>query len=172
MEIYNESKHGVMFAAQKHLLKLDREPAKLTSRDMFIPTCATCHMSGLNGLKVTHDTTERLSYNLAAPPVLLVGLVLGQTFGLRVVWRDLGHLVGWVAVGIGLVGTVLHLDSRFFREHTLQKPGLRGTVRGAAGLHGAGTAADHELHVRFGDKGVVALGDPACAGRIRRQLRF
>jgi hydroxylamine dehydrogenase len=65
VEIYHESKHGVMFSAQKHLLHLDREPAKLTTRDMFIPTCVTCHMSGLNGLKVTHDTTERLSYWLA-----------------------------------------------------------------------------------------------------------
>jgi hypothetical protein len=55
-----------MFAAQKHQLKLDVAPAKLSTRDMFIPTCATCHMSGLNGQKVTHDTSERLSYWLAA----------------------------------------------------------------------------------------------------------
>jgi len=33
---------------------------------MFVPTCATCHMSGLNGLNVTHDPSERLSYNLFA----------------------------------------------------------------------------------------------------------
>src|SRR5262249_11239952 len=31
-----------------------------------IPTCATCHMSGLNGQRVTHDPGERLSYLLAA----------------------------------------------------------------------------------------------------------
>jgi len=30
-----------------------------------VPTCATCHMSGINGLKVTHDPSERLSYYLA-----------------------------------------------------------------------------------------------------------
>jgi hypothetical protein len=66
LEIYNESKHGVMFAAQKSLLKLGAAPKKLTSRDMFVPTCATCHMSGLNGQKVTHDPSERLSYLLAA----------------------------------------------------------------------------------------------------------
>jgi hypothetical protein len=36
------------------------------------------------------------------------------------VWRDLGYLVGWVAVGIGLAGVVLHLDSRFFHERTLK----------------------------------------------------
>ncbi len=66
LEIYDESKHGVMFAAQKDLLNLACDPKRLTTRDMFIPTCATCHMSGLNGQHVTHDTSERLSYWLAA----------------------------------------------------------------------------------------------------------
>src|SRR3984893_14525485 len=66
IEIYNESKHGVMFNAQRKMLNLTVEPKKLTTRDMFVPTCATCHMSGLNGLNVTHDPSERLSYNLFA----------------------------------------------------------------------------------------------------------
>ncbi len=66
LEIYTESKHGVMFAAQRNQLNLDAAPDKLTTRDMFIPTCATCHMSGLNGAKVTHDPGERLSYYLFA----------------------------------------------------------------------------------------------------------
>ena len=38
---------------------------------MPVPTCATCHMSGLEGggtdkVKTTHDTSERLSYYLFA----------------------------------------------------------------------------------------------------------
>jgi hypothetical protein len=66
LEIYSESKHGVLFAAQRPLLKLDVEPKKLTTRDMFVPTCSTCHMSGINGLAVTHDPSDRLSYNLFA----------------------------------------------------------------------------------------------------------
>ena len=65
IEIYNESKHGVMFAAQRHLLKLDADPRTLTTRDMFVPTCATCHMSGINGLKVTHNPSDRLGWYLA-----------------------------------------------------------------------------------------------------------
>ena len=65
LEIYEESKHGVMFQAQERLLNLDAPPKSLTTRDMFVPTCATCHMSGLNGQKVTHDPSERLSYYLA-----------------------------------------------------------------------------------------------------------
>jgi len=65
MEIYNESKHGVMFAAQRNLLRLDADPRTLTTRDMFVPTCATCHMSGINGFKVTHNPSDRLSWYLA-----------------------------------------------------------------------------------------------------------
>jgi hypothetical protein len=66
IEIYLESRHGVLFEAQHKLLNLAAEPKHLTTRDMFVPTCATCHMSGLNGLNVTHDPSERLSYLLAA----------------------------------------------------------------------------------------------------------
>ncbi len=67
IEIYNESKHGVLFNAQRKFMNLSAPPKKLSTRDMPVPTCATCHMSGLEGLKVTHDTTERLSYWLFAP---------------------------------------------------------------------------------------------------------
>ncbi len=67
IEIYEESRHGVMFEAQREQLNLKAEPRSLTTRDMFVPTCATCHMSGINGLKVTHDPSERLSYYLADP---------------------------------------------------------------------------------------------------------
>jgi len=67
IEIYEESRHGILFAAQNRLLNLNASPKSLTTRDMFVPTCATCHMSGLNGLKVTHNPGERLSYFLADP---------------------------------------------------------------------------------------------------------
>ncbi len=66
IEIYNESKHGALFNAQRNLMNMSAPPKKLSARDMPVPTCSTCHMSGLEGLKVTHDTTERLSYWLFA----------------------------------------------------------------------------------------------------------
>jgi hydroxylamine dehydrogenase len=65
IEIYEESKHGIMFQAQEALLNLNAAPRQLTTHDMFVPTCATCHMSGLNGNKVTHDPSDRLSWYLA-----------------------------------------------------------------------------------------------------------
>lgn len=65
-EIYNESKHGVLFSAQRDRMNLDARPDHLEPSDMPVPACATCHMSGLGGQKVTHDTSERLSYWLFA----------------------------------------------------------------------------------------------------------
>ena len=67
LEIYNESKHGVLFNAQRASLNLRANPRTLSTADMPVPTCATCHMSGLDGMKFTHDVTERLSYWLFAP---------------------------------------------------------------------------------------------------------
>ncbi len=66
IEIYHESKHGVLFALQKDEMNLSADPKTLSTKDMSIPTCTTCHMSGLEGSKVTHDVTERLSYYLFA----------------------------------------------------------------------------------------------------------
>ncbi len=66
VEIYNESKHGVLFNSQRASLNLKADPRNLTTADMPVPTCATCHMSGLEGMKFTHDVTERLSYWLFA----------------------------------------------------------------------------------------------------------
>jgi hypothetical protein len=66
IEIYTESKHGVLFEAQREQMNLDADPDRLTPADMPVPTCATCHMSGLGGQGITHDTSERLSYWLFA----------------------------------------------------------------------------------------------------------
>src|SRR5262249_32579023 len=59
-------------------------------------------------------------FSLAAPPTLLFGLFAKRRWGYATVWRDLGYLVGWVAVIIGLAGVILHLDSRFFYERTIR----------------------------------------------------
>src|SRR5215813_5358343 len=61
-----------------------------------------------------------LYYSLIAPVVLLAGLIARERFGYVTVWRDLGYLVGWLAIIIGLTGVILHLDSRFFYDNTLK----------------------------------------------------
>jgi len=67
VEIYGESKHGALFVAQRDRMNMAADPKHLTTADMPVPTCSTCHMSGLEGMNVTHDVTERLSYYLFAP---------------------------------------------------------------------------------------------------------
>src|SRR5262249_28750735 len=52
---------------QRDRMNLAADPKHLTTMDMPVPTCSTCHLSGLEGMKVTHDTTERLSWFLFAP---------------------------------------------------------------------------------------------------------
>ena len=59
-------------------------------------------------------------YSVVAPPLLAAALLLGERWGWAAVWRDVGYLVGWCAIAVGLVGVVLHLDSRFFYERTLK----------------------------------------------------
>lgn len=67
IEIYEESKHGVLFEQLGDEMNLGADPAELTVSDMPVPTCATCHMSGLNEMGATHDVSRRLSYWLFAP---------------------------------------------------------------------------------------------------------
>ncbi|MDX1673825.1 MAG: multiheme c-type cytochrome [Longimicrobiales bacterium] len=62
IEIYEESKHGVIYEAQHDGFNMSAEPTALTVEDMPVPTCSTCHMSGIEGLSPTHDVTERLSW--------------------------------------------------------------------------------------------------------------
>lgn len=52
-------------------------------------------------------------FSLVGPFVLLAGLVS------KAWWPILGYLVGWLSVGIGVAGLLLHLESRFFQEATL-----------------------------------------------------
>ncbi len=67
IEIFEESKHGVLFETDGDEYNMDAEPEELTVSDMPSPTCTTCHMSGQEGLSVTHNVSERLSWYLFAP---------------------------------------------------------------------------------------------------------
>lgn len=68
-EVYEESKHGVAYRDLKDQMKLDGESWVLGKDYSQAPTCATCHMSAnANGLAVTHDPGERISWT-NRPPV-------------------------------------------------------------------------------------------------------
>src|SRR5215467_12483112 len=59
-----------------------------------------------------------LLFSASAPLVLILALI--QRKQRRIVWKALGYVVGWAAVLIGLTGVILHLESRFFYEHTIR----------------------------------------------------
>ncbi len=59
-----------------------------------------------------------LFFSAIAPLVLLVALWFRQRS--PILWKILGHVVGFSAVLIGLTGVILHLDSHFFDERTLR----------------------------------------------------
>jgi hypothetical protein len=73
-EIYEESKHGAAFRDLIGDMNLDAQPNWVLGRDYSAaPTCATCHMSAntRNGMKITHDPGERISWT-NRPPLSLV----------------------------------------------------------------------------------------------------
>lgn len=63
IEIYQESKHGIAFYANKHKMNLDNEKWVLGEDYNAAPTCATCHMSATPDMDVTHDVGMRISWN-------------------------------------------------------------------------------------------------------------
>jgi hydroxylamine dehydrogenase len=62
-EIYEESKHGISYAANAHRINIDR-PKWVVGEDYSVgPTCATCHMSAAPTQAVTHNVGDRVSWN-------------------------------------------------------------------------------------------------------------
>ena len=53
-----------------------------------------------------------LIFSAVTPPVLVFALAVRHRW--QAVWRDLGYLVAWSAVVIGLIGVILHLESHSF----------------------------------------------------------
>ena len=63
IEIYEESKHGIAFHANKDKMNLE-SPKWIVGVDYdAAPTCSTCHMSATREQPVTHDVGSRISWN-------------------------------------------------------------------------------------------------------------
>lgn len=57
-------------------------------------------------------------FSASAPALLIFALAVRYRW--PCVWKDLGYLVGWLAVIVGLTGVVFHLESHFFYERTIR----------------------------------------------------
>ena len=70
IEIYNESKHGIAFHANRDNMALDKQGEWVLGKDYSAaPTCATCHISSYmtpQGQVIgnNHDVGERISWTL------------------------------------------------------------------------------------------------------------
>jgi hypothetical protein len=67
IEIYENSKHGQIYATEGETWKWDSPVNEWEPGDYRAPTCATCHMSGIGDLQMTHNVSQRLYWNLWAP---------------------------------------------------------------------------------------------------------
>jgi hypothetical protein len=66
-EVYDESKHGILYAAKKKELHLDSDSWVVGKDYTAAPTCATCHMGATPNQAATHDVGTRLSWTLRPP---------------------------------------------------------------------------------------------------------
>lgn len=61
-----------------------------------------------------------LYFSAAAPVVLLAGAAARWQGRFYAAWRDIGFLIGALAIVVGLGGVLYHLESSFFAERTLR----------------------------------------------------
>mgnify|MGYP000155041663 FL=1 len=66
-EVYYSSRHGQIYLTEGDTWKWESAGGAWEPGDYRAPTCATCHMSGIGDLPVTHNVSERLHWNLWAP---------------------------------------------------------------------------------------------------------
>ena len=69
LEVYQESKHGIAFEANRARFEVLMEEKEWVPGHDFEqgPTCTVCHMGATKNLPVTHDVGERISWTLRPP---------------------------------------------------------------------------------------------------------
>jgi hypothetical protein len=76
MEIYQESKHGILWDVSKGRLNLDKSPWRAGVEYTAAPSCASCHMGATRTQGVTHDVGERISWTLRPPVSTKLNMVV------------------------------------------------------------------------------------------------
>ncbi len=67
IEVYNESKHGILYVANKERINLQSDQWIVGKDYTAAPTCATCHMGATPNQPATHDVGARISWTLRPP---------------------------------------------------------------------------------------------------------
>ncbi len=76
IEIYQESKHGILWQSAQGHLNIDRKSWKAGVDYTAAPSCATCHMSATRTQEVTHDVGDRISWTLRPPISTKINMVI------------------------------------------------------------------------------------------------
>ena len=111
--------------------QLIRSPQLHWARDpqLWVELFATANLAVLAAdIYIAHSVNQfrrpaeyiPLYFSIAAPPVLALVIALRWRWQLRAPWRDVGYLIGWLAILIGLAGVLFHLESSFFLNKTLK----------------------------------------------------
>ncbi|MEW7979532.1 MAG: multiheme c-type cytochrome [Candidatus Sedimenticola endophacoides] len=66
-EVYEASKHGILFKAHNAEMNLDSDEWVAGKDYTAAPTCVTCHMGAAPGLNPSHDVGMRGMWNLNSP---------------------------------------------------------------------------------------------------------
>jgi len=76
IEVWNESKHGILYHANRENMKLGAEKWRSGIEYVSGPTCASCHMSEAGKQGVTHDVGERISWTLRPPMSIKLNMII------------------------------------------------------------------------------------------------
>ncbi|MEW6601945.1 MAG: multiheme c-type cytochrome [Nitrospirota bacterium] len=71
IEIYQESKHGINYYANKDKMNLNSAKWVVGEDYSAAPTCATCHMSATSDMPVSHNIGLRIKWNNRPPQLKL-----------------------------------------------------------------------------------------------------
>src|SRR5215469_14985279 len=111
--------------------KLIQDPRLRWAHDtqLWVEVFATANLGVLAGdIYIAHSVNQfhksaeyiPLYFSIAGSAVLLLCILLRWVFDLEAPWRDIGYLVGGLAILTGLAGVIFHLESRFFLDRTLK----------------------------------------------------
>ncbi len=76
MEVWEESKHGILYRANRESMNLDADNWRAGKEYFSGPTCASCHMSAAGEQPVTHDVGERISWTLRPPVSVKLNMIV------------------------------------------------------------------------------------------------
>ena len=64
IEVYSESKHGILYEANKDKLQMEKKEWVVGKDYVAAPTCTTCHMGATPSQAASHDVGARISWTL------------------------------------------------------------------------------------------------------------